>query len=164
MVLEAVLAGGVLLVLFKARRVIGLASVYATVGVLYYLATLLSGAIFIRVSPELLISPGSVALFPASLFAVLLVYIREDTEEARNMISSLLAANVSTGLLGLVVIQHLNGSLALNPFALPSELFAQSPRLFLIGTLTLAVDTILIPIVYEAVSRVLRPLFLRIYI
>ena len=164
MVLEAVLAGGVLLVLFNARRVIGLASVYATVGVLYYLATLLSGAIFIRVSPELLISPGSVALFPASLFAVLLVYIREDTEEARNMISSLLAANVSTGLLGLVVIQHLNGSLALNPYALPSELFAQSPRLFLIGTLTLAVDTILIPIVYEAVSRVIRSLFLRIYI
>lgn len=44
MVLEAVLAGGVLLVLFNARRVIGLASIYATVGVLYYLATLLSGA------------------------------------------------------------------------------------------------------------------------
>lgn len=164
MVLEAVLAGTVLLVLFNARRVIGLASVYATVGVFYYLATFLSGAIFIKVSPDLLMSPGSVALFPASLFAVLLVYIREDTKEARNMISSLLAANVSAGLLGLLVIQHLSNPLAVNPHALPPELFAQSPRLFLIGTLTLVIDTILIPIVYEAVSRILKSLFMRIYV
>lgn len=164
MVLEAVLAGSVLLVLFNARRVIGLASIYATVGVFYYVATLLAGAIFVKVSPELLMSPGSVALFPASLFAVLLVYIREDTHEARNMIYSLLAANVSAGLLGLLVVQHLGSTFAVNPFALPPELFAQSPRLFLVGTFALFVDTILISVVYEAVSRVLRSLFLRIWI
>src|SRR6185369_4983852 len=89
MVVEALFAAAVLLALFRARRLWGLAPVYTTVGVFYYLATLLAGTTFVKVTPELLLSPGSVALFPASLFAVLLVYIREDAEEARNMIYGL---------------------------------------------------------------------------
>lgn len=164
MALEAMLAAGVLLALFRVRGVLGLAPLYTTVGVFYYLATLLAASTFIRVSPDLLMSPGSVALFPASLFAVLLIYIREDAKEARNMIYGLLAANVSAGLLGLIVAQHLRGPLAFSPFALTPELFAQSPRLFIVGTLALFADTILIILAYEAVSRVLRPLFLRIWI
>src|SRR6185503_4494025 len=114
---------------------------YTTVGVFYYLATLLAGTTFIRVTPELLMSPGSVALFPASLFAVLFVYIRSDATEARNMIYGLLASNIVASLLGLVVSQHLASDLAVNPFGLPAQLFAQQPRLFVVGTLALLADT-----------------------
>jgi len=163
MALEAGLAAVVLLALFSARRVFSLAALYTTVGVFYYLATLLASTTFVAVSPGLLLSPGSVALFPASLFAVLLVYIREDAREARNMIYGLLAANVSASLLGLLVSQHLRGPLAFNPLALPPELFVQSPRLFIIGTLALFADTILIILAYEALARHVRPLFLRLY-
>ncbi len=163
MALEAAAAAGVLLALFAGRRIFGLAPVYTTVGVFYYLATLLAGTTFVQVAPGLLVSPGSVALFPASLFAVLLVYIREDAREARNMIYGLLAANVSASLLGLIVSRHLGGPLSVNPLALPAELFVQSPRLFLVGTLALFADTLLIILAYEALSRVLRPLSLRIY-
>jgi diguanylate cyclase (GGDEF)-like protein len=163
MTIEAALAAVVLLVLFRARRVFGLAPVYTTVGVFYYLATLLAGTTFVKVAPGLLMSPGSVALFPASLFAVLLVYIREDAKEARNMIYGLLAANVSASLLGLLVGQHLSGPLAFNPMSLPQELFVQSPRLFIVGTLALYADTILIILAYEALSRALKPLFARIF-
>jgi diguanylate cyclase (GGDEF)-like protein len=163
MVLEAALAAAVLLALFSVRRTLGLAAIYTTVGVFYYLATLLAGTTFVSVAPGLLLSPGSVALFPASLFAVLLVYIREDAREARNMIYGLLAANVTASLLGLLVSQHLRGPLAFNPLALPPALFVQSPRLFVVGTLALFADTILIILAYEAVSRFVRPLFLRIY-
>ena len=161
--LESAFAAAVLLALFRARRVLGLASLYTTVGVFYYLATLLASTTFVNVAPGLLMSPGSVALVPASLFAVLLVYIREDAKEARNMIYGLLAANVSASLLGLLVSQHLHGPLAVNPLALPSELFVQSPRLFIVGTLALFADTILIILTYEGLSRVVRPLFLRIW-
>ena len=98
---------------------------------------------FVRVSDDLLMSPGSVALFPACLFAVLLVYIHEDAREARNMIYGLLAANIAASLLGVVVAQHLSGELAFNPLALPEALFVQSPRLFVVGTLALYVDTLL---------------------
>ncbi|OGA01498.1 MAG: hypothetical protein A3H35_08605 [Betaproteobacteria bacterium RIFCSPLOWO2_02_FULL_62_17] len=163
MIFEAAFAAAVLLALFSARRVLGLASIYTTVGVFYYLATLLAGTTFVKVAPGLLLSPGSVALFPACLFAVLLVYIREDAKEARSMIYGLLAANVTASLLGLAVVQHLRGPLAVNPLGLPPELFVQSPRLFVVGTLALFADTILIILVYEAVSRVLRPLLLRIW-
>jgi diguanylate cyclase (GGDEF)-like protein len=163
MALEAAAAAGVLLALFAGRRVFGLAPVYTSVGVFYYLATLLAGTTFVKVAPGLLMSPGSVALFPASLFAVLLVYIREDAREARNMIYGLLAANVSASLLGLIVSRHLGGPLSVNPLALPAELFVQSPRLFIVGTLALFADTLLIILAYEALSRVLRPLFLRVY-
>jgi diguanylate cyclase (GGDEF)-like protein len=164
MALEAALAAGVLLALFSLRRIFGLAPVYTTVGVFYYLATLLAGTTFVKVAPGLLMSPGSVALFPASLFAVLLVYVREDAREARNMIYGLLAANVTASLLGLIVSQHLSGPLAFNPLALPPQLFVQSPRLFVVGTLALFADTILIILVYEGMSRVIGPLLPRLWL
>jgi diguanylate cyclase (GGDEF)-like protein len=164
MAFEAALAAAVLLGLFRMRGAFGLAPVYTTVGVLYYLATLLAGTTFVKLAPGLLVSPGSVALFPATLFAVLCVYIREDAEEARHMIYGLLAANVAAALLGLIVSQHLRGPLAFNPLGLPPELFVQTPRLFAVGTLALFADTILIILAYEAVSLAVRPLFLRIYL
>jgi diguanylate cyclase (GGDEF)-like protein len=163
MSLEAVLAASALLVLFRVRSVLGLGPIYATVGVFYYLATLLAGTTFVKVG-GLLMSPGSVALFPASLFAVLFVYIREDAKEARNLIYALLAANVVASLLGLVVARHLVSPLAFNPLSLSPDLFAQQPRLFIVGTLALYADTILIILAYEMVSRYLYPLFLRIYV
>src|SRR5262245_21250412 len=152
---EAAAAAIVLLALFSARGAFGLAPIYTTVGVFYYLATLLAGTTFVKVAPGLLMSPGSVALFPASLFAVLLVYIREDAKEARNMIYGLLAANVSASLLGLLVSQHLVGPLSFNPLALPPDLFVQTPRLFIVGTLALFADTILIILHYEWVYGLL---------
>ncbi len=153
-----------LLTLFSARRTIGLAPIYTTVGVIYYLATLLAGTTFVKVAPGLLVSPGSVALFPATLFAVLLIYIHEDAKEARNMIYGLLAANACASVLGLLVSQHLSGPLAFNPLSLPAALLVQSPRLFIVGMLALFADTILIILVYEAVARHVRALFPRMWI
>src|SRR5436190_87706 len=65
---------------------------------------------------------------------------------------------------GLIVSQHFASPLAVNPFSLPPQLFAQQPRLFVVGTLSLFIDTVLIIIVYETVSRTIRSLFLRIYV
>jgi diguanylate cyclase (GGDEF)-like protein len=161
---EAAFVAAVLLALFRVRRKIGLAALYTTVGVFYYLATLLAGSIFVQVTPALMMSPGSVALFPACLFAVLLVYIREDANEARSMIYGLLAANIAASLLGVIVARHFGSPLAVNPVALPPELFAQSPRLFAVGVFALFADTILIILAYEAVSRVVRLLFFRIWV
>lgn len=159
---EAAAAAALLLAVFSLRRVFGLAALYTSVGVLYYLATLLAGTTFVRATPDVLLSPGSVALFPAALFAVLLVYIREDAKEARNMIYGLLAANVLAALLGLVVSQHLvPGPRTLNPHGLPAELFVQSPRLFVAGLVALFADTILIILAYEALARRVRVLFVR---
>src|SRR6202008_3424365 len=164
MAFEAAAVAVVLLVLFSARRTIGLAPIYTTVGGIYYLATLLAGTTFIKVAPGLLVSPGSVALFPASLFAVLLIYIHEDAREARNMIYGLLAANAWGSRCGLLVSQHRSGPLAFNPLSLPAALLVQSPRLFIVGMLALFADTILIILVYEAVAGHVQALFPRMWI
>ena len=161
---EAAAVAAVLLALFRSRHVLGLASLYTTVGVFYYFATLLAASTFVKVSPGLLMSPGSVAIFPACLFAVLLVYIREDAREARSMIYGLLAANITASLLGVLAGWHLASPLAVTPIPLPPELFIFSPRLFVVGTLALFADTILIILVYEALSRVVQPLFVRIWL
>jgi len=164
MIIEAAFAASVLLVLFHVRHTLGRAPLYTTVGVFYYLATLLAASTFIKVTPSLMLSPGSVALFPASVFAVLLVYIREDAKEARNMIYGLLAANVSASILGLIVVQHLHSTNAFRPIALPPELFLVSPRLFIVGTLALYADAILIILAYEAISRSVHSLFARVWL
>ena len=52
MIFEAAFAAAVLLALFSARRVLGLAAIYTTVGVFYYLATLLAGTTFVKVRSE----------------------------------------------------------------------------------------------------------------
>jgi diguanylate cyclase (GGDEF)-like protein len=110
-------------------------------------------------------SPGSVVLFPAVLFAVLFVYIREDAQEARKLIYALLAADLVVASLGLLVAQHFESPLVFNPFNVSPALFLQQPRLVVVGTLSLFADTLLIIFVYEVVSRhVTRLLFLRIAI
>jgi diguanylate cyclase (GGDEF)-like protein len=164
MVVEAAFAAAVLLALFRVRRIIGLAALYTTVGVLYFVATLVAATTFVQVAPGLLMSPGSVALFPVTLFAVLLVYIREDANEARGMIYGLLVANVAASLLGVIVSLHLKSPLAVNPLGLPPELFVQSPRLFVVGLMALFADTILIILAFEVVSRFVKPLFFRLWI
>ena len=60
------------------------------------------------------------------------------------MIYALLTSNIAASLLGLIAARHLESSIAVNPLALPAELFAQSPRLFCVGTLALYADAILI--------------------
>ena len=160
---EAVLVASLLLALFRLRGLFGLAPIYTTVGILYQMANLLAATVYVKVTPDLLMSPGSVVLFPAVLFAVLFVYIREDAQEARKLIYALLAADLVVASLGLLVAQHFESPLVFNPYNVSPALFLQQPRLVVVGTLSLFADTLLIIFVYEVVSRHLtRLLFLRI--
>ena len=162
--LEALLVASLLLALFRLRGLFGLAPIHTTLGVFYQMATLLAASVYVRVGPDMMMSPGSVILFPSALFAVLFIYIREDAEEARRLMYALVAANLVVGALGLLVTQHLQSPLVFNPLSLPADLFIQQPRLLMIGTLTLLADTILIILVYEYLHRPLgHSLFLRIY-
>jgi hypothetical protein len=162
---EALLVAAVLLALFRLRTVWGLVPIYITLGILYQTANLLAATVYVKLTPDLMLSPGSVVLFPAILFAVLFVYIREDAQEARRLIYALLAANFVLAGLGLLIAQHFDSPLLFNPHHLAPDLFIQQPRILLVGTLALFADTILIVLIYELVARYLtRSLFLRICI
>ncbi len=165
MFLETVLVSSILLLFFRWRATFGLAPIYTMLGVFFQLANLWSATIYVRITPEILISPGSVILFPASIFAVLFIYIREDAAEARKLIYALLATDFVGSMLSLMAVTHLRASNVFNPFKLSPDLFVHLPRLDLVGSITLYADAILIILIYEYFARRFkRSLFIPIYL
>lgn len=163
MALEAVCVAISLSVLLRARHVFGLAPTYMTLGVMFHLAGFLAGTLYVQVTPTLAMSPGSVVLFPANLFVVLFVYLREDAYEARKVIYGLCAANLMSVLLGLLISQHLPSAAVINPQRLTPELFWEQPRIALIGASVLFVDTLVIALVYEGIRKFTRSRLLGIW-
>ena len=162
---EALTTAFLLLGLFRMRSRLGLSPLYVTLGVFQPIQVLLASSIYVEILPGLVISPGSVIMFTASLFAVLLVYIREDAIEARKVIYGIMVANLTMTLLLLVFGVQLGFPDTLNFLGLPREIFNQGARVMLTGTIALFGDVILVIFVYEAVRRFIpRIPFLRIYL
>src|SRR5581483_5628426 len=160
---EGVVIVAALLLMFHLRALFGLVPVYIAVATIYQLANLTASSVYIQIRPDLVLSPGSVVIFPAVLVVVLLLYIREDAEEARKLIYGLLAGDLVAALLGLLIAQHFHSSLFVNPQAVPMGVFLQQPRILIVGTLALFADTVLIILVYESLSRtVFRSMFVQI--
>jgi len=153
MCLEAVCVAATLMALLRARYVFGLAPTYMVLGVMFHLAGFLAGSLYVRVTPTLAMSPGSVVLFPANILVVLFAYVHGDAYEARKVIYGLFTANVVTVLLGALIGQHLPSPIAINPLYLSPKLFAGSPRIALVGASVLFADTVLIVVVYEWLRR-----------
>ncbi|MBT8110859.1 MAG: GGDEF domain-containing protein, partial [Gammaproteobacteria bacterium] len=95
---EAVLVCGLLLVFFNLRERFGYAPLYVTLGGFQHLQTLMAATLYIEVLPGFVVTPGSAVLFTATLFAVLLVYIREDAAQTRSLIAGIVAANLTLSL------------------------------------------------------------------
>ena len=82
-IVESLIIGTVLLGFFRLRQRFGLALLYVTLGAFQYLQSSLAGNLTVEFLPGMGISPGSAIMFSATLFAILLVYLREDATEAR---------------------------------------------------------------------------------
>jgi len=150
---EAVCVAAALMTLLRARYVLGLAPTYMVLGVMFHLAGFLAGTLYVRITPTLVMSPGSVVLFPANILVVLFAYIHGDAYEARKVIYGLFAANVVTVLLGALIGQHLPSAIAITPLGLSPEVFVGSPRIALVGASVLFADTVLIVVLYEWLRR-----------
>jgi len=114
------------------------------------------------VLPGLLVSPGSAVLFTGTILSVLLVYIVDDAKGARKFIYSLFLANVVLSIITLSVSTHLTGEDVRLFVDIPREIFIQHPRVMIVGTAALFLDTILVIIVYEFLARIPN-LFIRIW-
>jgi diguanylate cyclase (GGDEF)-like protein len=163
MVAQGVFVGALLVASFRLRRTFGLALVYVIFGVVFQYANLLAGSVYIPLSSWLVVSPGSVVLFPAILFVVLFVYLSEGAVEARKLIYGVAIANVIFLPLGLLVALQLQAPNVINPFHLPPELFSVQPRIVASSTIVLFADTLIICLLYELISRYTRSIFLRAY-
>ena len=163
--LESVVVSLLLLFLYRLRPFIGLSGLYIALGSFQFMQVLLALSIYVEILPGILVSPGSAVMFTASLFAVLLIYIEEDAVGARKLIYGLALANFTMSSLLVLFSFHIDHPATNNFFDLPKDLFLQSPRVWIVGTIALIVDTILLVLIFEFLSRYLRgQLFLRIFL
>lgn len=162
-VTEAIVVCGLLLWFFHLRDKFGYSLLYVTVGTFQYLQTLLATTLYIEIVPGVMISPGSTILFTATLFAALLIYIREDAAQTRSFIVGVVAANLMLGLVIKLATLHLGSDLLVASSNASGYLLNWSSSAFAIGTATLVLDVILIIVLYEFFFRLLpHSLFLRV--
>ena len=146
---ETLFVGAVILTLFHLRGRLGLLPLAVFVGSNQYLQTILSSSHYLRFGDTVMVSPGSVVLFPAALFAVLLIYHQDGIPQARALIYGILIANATLTFLSVFTSLQINIGDVANLLQLPEAIFAVDPRVFLVGTLILILDAVLIAVVYE---------------
>ena len=154
----------VLLFLFRMRAKLGIGALFAALGFLQFAQGFLASSIYYEILPNIVISPGSSVLFVGSLFAVLLIYLREDATEVRNVVYALVVVNVMVVVTYYFLFFSSKLDTGANLFQLPKGAFSVSAwvRLKLVGTILLFLDALLIIILYERISRITRDLFFRI--
>ena len=160
MILESFILGAFLYLLLRLRPWLGNTPLVVTLGTFQFIQVLLAISLYFEVLPGLLISPGSTLLFTGTILGVLLLYIVDDAIGARKLIYSLLLANILLSLITYAIGIHMTSEAAHHFIEIPREIFIQNPRIMIIGTITLFLDTILVIMVYEFFHRV-RSLFLR---
>jgi diguanylate cyclase (GGDEF)-like protein len=154
---EAVVMAALVLTLFRSRTVLGLSPLYIVTGGFQYLEASLG--LRVEVAPGWSVYPASSVMFMATLLTVLLVYIKEETREARKLVYGLVLANAGLSLVAMIVSLHVRVPGSSVPPGLTTSALQGSAWVALVGTVLLLLDTIGIILVYEYVSRFVRSAF-----
>lgn len=163
--LECALIAGVVVGLFRMRSRMGLGPLYVFLGSNQYLQTILAANIFIEVPGGTLVSPGSISLFGGSLFALLLVYVKESTQTTRNLIFGVVLANLTLTALSVITSFQVSFDGARNIGSIPVEIFQLNTRIFMSGTAVLVLDCLLLVVGHEALNRLKSiPLVARLWL
>jgi len=161
---DAALVGGLVLLLFWLRRYSGLNSLFVAIGAIQYLQVVLAASIYVEILPGIWVSPGSAALFPATIFAALLIYVEGDARETRTLAYSVVVSNIVLFAVSTLAATHLSLDHNRNLLNLPEALFRQNSRIVAAGTVALLLDFIGLIVVFEAMSRwIKRSLFCRLW-
>ena len=152
---EAFLAAGIVLVLFRVRYRVGMAPLFVTLGVFQLLQNLLTLTLRVDFGSFVAV-PGSMVLFPVTLFAVLLIYIREDASEARLLVYGLVAANLAMSLLWSIFGYHSSLPSTTSLHDIPIRFFNLNAGMSAIGLVILFVDALLVIWLYEALRRFIK--------
>ncbi len=153
LILEASIVCVFLLTCFRLRTRFGLSLLYVTLGAFQHLQTQLAASFYVEVWPDIFVSPGSAVLFTATLFATLLVYIRDDAAGARQLIAGIVAANVTLTVVMFVMQQHISGATELTAVAAGMLSYVENIKPLIVGTMMLFIDVIVIIILYEFFYR-----------
>ncbi|SNR39442.1 ATP-binding protein [Lutibacter flavus] len=150
--------------LFRLRKKQGIGLLFACLGLFQFMQVFLSSTIYVEITDNLLVSPGSSVLFTATLFAILIIYIKEEASETRKIIYALLIVNIIMSLLILIFSWSIEEHSTYNPFNVSTVLFDNNAWALFVGGLALFLDSLLIIIIYEFISRHLSTVFFQIFI
>lgn len=156
---EAIVMALLVLGLFRSRTLLGLSPLYIVMGGFQYLEASLN--LRVDVAPGWTIYPASTVMFTATLLALLLVYIKEDTREARKLVYGLVLANAGLSLIAMIVSEHVRIPGSAVPVGLTTGSLQANVWVALVGTVLLFLDSIGIILVYEFVSRYTQSMFAR---
>ena len=159
---EILLTAFLFVLVFRARHVLGYVPMYVAVGAFQVVQTLLALSVYVPFTPEVQVSPASAVMLPATIFAVLLVYIAEDAPAARRLIYGVVIANVVLSVLAILFGAQIVEGRGLNPVQLPPDVFRDQPRILLVGTAAMFMDVVLVIVFYEAISKAVRNTYLRL--
>ena len=160
--LQGTLVAFVILLLFHLRKQLGIGILFACLGLFQFMQVFLSSTVYVSITNGFLVSPGSSVLFTATLFALLIIYIKEDASETRKIIYALLIVNIVMTILIQLISWNLEESSTYNPFNVSTNLFSNNAWVLFVGTIALFLDSLLIIIIYEFISRHIRYMFLQI--
>ncbi|WP_339659629.1 PAS domain-containing protein [uncultured Polaribacter sp.] len=162
LLLQGSLVSFVILLLFRLRKKLGIGTLFACLGLFQFVQVFLASTVYISITDTLIVSPGTAVLFTATLFALLIIYIKEDASEAKKIIYALVMVNIVMTILLQTFSWNLEDSSTQNPFNVSTTLFNTSAWVLLIGTIALFLDALLIIILFEYISKKIKFLFLQI--
>lgn len=145
---------GAMLALFRLRTTLGIGTFFCALGSLHFMETYLAASMYLSMPFGVSLSPGSVVMFSGKLALLLLVYIREDAEVARQPIYGLLLGNAI--LVALVAILKLSLDDTAQAPGGNLAFMDEIGGLMLWGTALLFADCIAMILLYERLSRTLR--------
>ena len=160
---EATLSAGIVLALFRWRRQLGMAPLYLVLGALQNLQFVFAASLRLPLVPKIEAGPATVVLFPLTTFVVLLTYVDEDAAATRSFAYGLAICNLTLYGLSALAGQHVELPGVSNPLDLPRALFQQPLRIVLASSVAIVADMVATVLLFEALSRRVRGLFLRLW-
>lgn len=159
---QATLVAFIILLLFRLRKKLGIGLLLACLGLIQFLQVFISSSVYVSITNDFTVSPGSTVLFTVTIFALLIIYIKEDASETKKVIYTLLIVNVLVTIFLQLFGWNLDEISNNQPFSVLANLFDSRVWFLFVGTITLFIDTLLIIIIFEFISRYVKFLFIQI--
>jgi diguanylate cyclase (GGDEF)-like protein len=160
---QAVFCGGVLLALFHQRGRVGLGPLYLVLGTLQFAQFVFATSIRVQIAPGFWISPATAVLFPLTVMVVLLTYVEDDAEATRSLAYGIVICNLTLYAVTTMAGQHLRYPGHDSVLGLAPDAVQQPGRLIVASSLAVVADLVGAIVLFEALSRRVRSLFLRLW-
>ena len=164
LLLQGALVSFLILLLFRLRKQLGIGTLFACLGLFQLIQVFLSSTVYVKIANYLTVSPGSSVFFTATLFAILIIYIKEDASETKKLIYALFIVNIIMTILLQTFGWNIEDTSTQNQFKITTALFNNSAWVLFVGTVALFLDSLLVIILFESMAKKIKSFFLQIFL